>query len=209
MSIPWADQPYPLLSTELPEGHKNATPGSNSVFTSMTLAHNLTIRHLNAIYLQATGIATATDISDFLFFCKTWIDELRTHHAGEESILFPMLDEFTGIQGVMAESEEQHQAFMGGIGELEGYIQRISASTLVGEYSGNELRRIIRGFVGPLMQHLKDEPVQLLEIGERSGGDGIKRVWDMFEARLIRDGLATWDKVRISKHSNNTPYLKR
>jgi hemerythrin-like domain-containing protein len=157
----------------------------------MTLAHNMTVRHLNAIYLQATGVHDATDIRDFLFFCATWVDELHAHHSGEESILFPMLHIFTGISGVMAESEEQHRAFMEGVDRLAGYVQ----DTSVAQYSGAELRAIIRTFAGPLLRHLRDEPVQLLEIGERFGGEGLKGVWEKFEARLIKEGMAKWDKV--------------
>ncbi|KAJ0423495.1 hypothetical protein BJY00DRAFT_310151 [Aspergillus carlsbadensis] len=190
MAPPWADQPYPLLSTKPPESQKNASPGSVFVFTCMTLAHNMTIRHLNAIYLQATGVHGAADVRDFLFFCTTWVDELHAHHAGEESILFPMLDAFTGVKGVMAESEAQHQAFMGGVERFAEYVR----GTEVSQYSGDELRGIIRGFAGRLLEHLCDEPVQLLEIGETFGGEGLQAVWEAFEARLIKEGMAKWDK---------------
>ncbi|CEN59419.1 hypothetical protein ASPCAL01869 [Aspergillus calidoustus] len=195
MSIPWADQPYPLLSTELPNGYENASDGSIAVFTAMTLAHNMIIRHLNAIYLQATGVTEAVDTRDFLFFCKTWLTELHGHHDGEESILFPMLDKYTGVaSGAMGEAEEQHGTFRDGVDEMAAYVERISMATNLSEYSGRELRRIIRGFAPPLMRHLREEPGQLLAIGERVGGTGLKKVWDEFEARLIREGMAKWDK---------------
>jgi hypothetical protein len=77
------------------------------------------------------------------------------NHAGEESILFPMLDTSTGVKGVMAESEEQHRAFMEGVDRLAEYVRDSS----VAQYSGVELRAIIRAFAGPLLSHLCDEPV--------------------------------------------------
>ncbi|KAL3448004.1 hypothetical protein BJX65DRAFT_275656 [Aspergillus insuetus] len=89
----------------------------------MTLAHNMTIRHLNAIYLQATGVHHAADIRDFLFLRKAWVDELHVHHAGEGPILFPILDVFTGISGVMAECNEQHRAFVEGVGRFAEYVR--------------------------------------------------------------------------------------
>ncbi|CEJ62864.1 hypothetical protein PMG11_11349 [Penicillium brasilianum] len=156
----------------------------------MTLAHNLTLRHLNAIYLQATGVQNSQDIQDFLFFCKTWVDELHAHHAGEDEILFPMLDTFTGTKGIMSKSEEQHNAFLDGVDEFSQYIQRVT----VREYDGTELRRIIQGFANPLLLHLRDEPIQLLQIGEKFGGARLKSVWDKFESTLIKEGMSKWDK---------------
>ncbi|KAL2844838.1 hypothetical protein BJY01DRAFT_235173 [Aspergillus pseudoustus] len=172
MPIPWADQPFPLLSAKLPEGHKSASPGSLTVFMCMTLAHNTTIRHLNAIHLQAMGISTshATDVHDFLFFAKSWI-------------------------GVMNDSEEQHREFMDGVNQMKAYIYRVSSSGSMSEYSGSELRRIIKGFEGALMRHLREEPVQPLEIGERLRGDGLKGVWGEFEAWPIKGGMGKWDKT--------------
>jgi hemerythrin-like domain-containing protein len=172
----------------------------------MTLAHNMIIRHLNAIYLQATGVTGPVDTRDFLFFCKTWLTELHGHHDGEESILFPMLDKYTGVaSGAMGEAEEQHGTFRDGVDEMAAYVERTSMGTNLSEYSGRELRRIICGFAPPLMRHLREEPGQLLAIGERVGGAGLKRVWDEFEARLIREGMAKWDKVCTDLI---LPYLK-
>lgn len=160
----------------------------------MILAHNLTIRHLNAIYLQATGVHNSKDIQDFLFFCKTWVDELNAHHEGEEELLFPMLDAFTNIKGIMSQSEKQHSAFSIGVDEFARYVRGVTVS----EYDGTELRRLIQGFADQLLLHLQDEPIQLLEIGRRFGGAQLKSVWDKFESTLIKKGLSKWDKVGSS-----------
>ena len=40
------------------------------VATEMALAHNIMVRNLNAIYLQAEGVKEPKDIADFLIFCR-------------------------------------------------------------------------------------------------------------------------------------------
>ncbi|KAL3464832.1 hypothetical protein BJX64DRAFT_286020 [Aspergillus heterothallicus] len=168
-TTPWADQPFALLSTKVPEEYKNASDGSISVLKFMSLAHNLIICHLNAIYLQATGFTGPDDTRNFLLFTKFWLDELHGHHESEETMLFPMLDTFTGTKGVMDRAEAQHRF-------------------------GVELRRIIKGFAPALLQHLREEPLLLLEIGERFGGERFRKFWDEFEAKLVKRNLQIWDK---------------
>ncbi|KKK18964.1 hypothetical protein AOCH_004599 [Aspergillus ochraceoroseus] len=190
MSTPWADQPYSLLSTDVPADKANAHPGSIFVFSSMCLAHNMFLRHLNSIYLQATGVHEPKDIRDFLFYCKAWAEELRLHHDAEEGKFFPLLDKLTGVEGIMAKSEQQHHAFMGGVHKLSQYATKTSP----GEYSGTEVRKIIDEFAPLLLVHLREEPLDLLEVGELCGGAVFKEQWDNFEAGFIKEVLATGDK---------------
>jgi hemerythrin-like domain-containing protein len=157
----------------------------------MVLAHNVTLRHLNSIYLQATGVHESEDIKDFLFFCKTWVDELHEHHKGEEEKLFPMLDRFTGVRRIMSKCEDQHKAFFPGVEAFSQYVQ----GTSIKDYDGKKLRELIDVFADALILHLYHEPLELLGLGEKYGGTKLKKVWDKFEADLIKDGMSKWDKV--------------
>lgn len=158
----------------------------------MTLAHNNFIRLLNSIYLQASGVKNEKDIIDFLFFCHAWCVMLHEHHGAEEKDFFPRLDEACGEKNVMGHSAEQHGEFTPKINEMHEYVQTVSAQ----EYSAQKLRAFIDEFGPALRKHLGEEPIALLELGEKFGGEKLAKVWDDFEKKLLAEDLKTWDKVR-------------
>lgn len=187
MPAPWADQPYPFIPTPHVDGTK-ASKGTIYVATIMALAHNMFIRYLNSIYLQATGISQPKDIADFLFYCQTWYKVIHEHHTGEEKVLFPRIDALTG-EGSMEESAEEHKLFGDGIDEFYKYV----SDTKPEEYDGAKLRSIIDSFAPALIKHLRAEVQKLIEVGEKVGGDKLQVLFDEFEAQIMKESRKEWD----------------
>jgi hemerythrin-like domain-containing protein len=119
----------------------------------MALAHNMQIRSLNAIYIQATSISDPKDIADFFVFCQIWYEMLHHHHELEEKFLFPEFEKQLNQPGIMSVSIEQHRAFHD---PLEVWARRCY-NTTPDQYNGNEWRQLIDDFAKPLMVHLRDE----------------------------------------------------
>jgi hemerythrin-like domain-containing protein len=74
----------------------------------MALSHNVFIRGLNSIYLQAPHIRPE-DHADFIAYCKCWCEILNSHHQMEEATVFPKIEEITGEKGIMDVNVEQHR----------------------------------------------------------------------------------------------------
>src|SRR4051794_36167439 len=75
----------------------------------MALGHNVLIRGLNSIYLQAPNIS-AEDAADFISYAKCWHEILHAHHTMEETVLFPAIEAKTGEKGIMDGNVEQHRS---------------------------------------------------------------------------------------------------
>ena len=76
----------------------------------MALVHNVMIRCYNSIYLQAPRIKQR-DIPDFLSYCLAWYETVKGHHDSEEAVLFPMIEEATGVKGIMEGDIAEHGQF--------------------------------------------------------------------------------------------------
>lgn len=132
----------------------------------MCLTNNVLIRHLNCIYLQAPKVKLDKDIADFTTFMHAWCVILGRHHHTEETLFFPWLEEYIGIENYMEKNIEQHHAFAPGLKELEDY----TAARKTGKemFDGAHVRKIINDFGPILAQHLRDE-VESLEAMEKFG----------------------------------------
>ena len=53
----------------------------------MALSHNVFIRGLNSIYLQAPHVQPS-DVPDFIEYSKCWVEVLNNHHEMEETGVF-------------------------------------------------------------------------------------------------------------------------
>ena len=65
------------------------------------------IHGYNSIYLQAPRIIPV-DVPDFVNYCLTWYDEVKGHHHNEEVMLFPLIEEGTGVKGIMDGDKAEH-----------------------------------------------------------------------------------------------------
>ncbi|KUJ16904.1 uncharacterized protein LY89DRAFT_585163, partial [Mollisia scopiformis] len=149
------------------------------VATEMCLAHNLIIRNLNAIYLQAPNISSPTDISDFILFCQVWHQSMKHHHAYEEDFLFPWIEAYSGEKGIMERNIKQHEAFHGGLDEFEKYISNVK----VEDWDAGKLLKIVDGFGEALSLHLGEEIQSLLAL-EEYGGEKLEKAWADLEKKI-------------------------
>lgn len=210
MAVPWADEPYPLIATPAAKDVKvrdtypvaliqlltmfQASSGSIYVATSMALAHNIMIRYINSIYLQATGFNAKAETEAFLLYCRAFCTILNEHHDGEEKIFFPKIDSFATTKGTMEQCVEEHHAFEAGFKKFEKYV----TETAVQDYRGEDLRVIIHDFGPALLTHLHSEISTLLVVGEKYGGEKIQKAFDEWEAETIKVARSTSNPVSSS-----------
>jgi hypothetical protein len=150
------------------------------VATQMALAHNMQIRSLNAIYIQAASISSPNDIVDFLVYCQIWYEMIHHHHAVEETFLFPELEKQLDRPGLMNESVEQHKAFHG---KLEVWGKKCYEMGPQ-EYKAEEWRRMIDDFAKPLLVHLHDEVDALVKLADSKPDPVVvEKLWKVTEAK--------------------------
>jgi hypothetical protein len=156
MAAIYADHPYPLIPTptSLKLGKGEKTDIFDDVASTMALVHNMMIRGLNAIYLQAPHILPS-DAKPFCQFAIRWHTLIHIHHAGEEEDLFRNIEEMAGEKGIMDSNVEQHHAFHEGLAEFRAYVTACAVGKET--YDGGKLVRIIDGFGPTLVEHLGDE----------------------------------------------------
>lgn len=146
----------------------------------MALAHNLLLRSLNAIYLQATGIKLPADIADFLIMCQIWWETIHHHHSMEEQFFFPSIEKYTGVKDIMETNVNQHAAFAAGIERFRVYV----FETIPETYDGKRVKEIIDSF-GPVLRiHLTEEIDSLLAM-ERYGGDNLEKSYRELDAQIF------------------------
>ncbi|KAI0476618.1 hemerythrin HHE cation binding domain-containing protein [Xylariaceae sp. FL0804] len=155
MAPTYADHPFKLVRTP----HSTLSAGEEpdeyvESATHMACAHNLFIRALNAIYLQAPHVPPA-QLRGFLGFAEMFYTSVEHHHRTEEDYFFPLLVKMSGDKDIMRENHEQHEAFQAGLAEYVAYVRRCQADHAA--YDAAELVRLIDGFGPVLQKHLEDE----------------------------------------------------
>ncbi len=144
--------------------------------SEMAIVHNMLIRGLNSIYLQAPHIQPA-DTKPFARYILGWSQGLHSHHDGEETMFFPAVEKMTGVQGVMDGNIEQHKKFHDGLEQLQAYANDVVAGKEA--YDGGRVVGIINAFGPALSQHLSDE-IPTIQ-GLRQYGDkmaGLPKLFD-------------------------------
>lgn len=124
----------------------------------MAFAHNAMIRGINSIYNQAPYVHKAKDITDFLFFIRSWANWVGHHHNLEETLMFPSFEEVMGKPGFLQANVDQHHAFEPGLKKLEAFAIHTKAE----DYKSDILQGIIDDFANGLQGHLSDEIPTLL-----------------------------------------------
>ncbi|CAI4218552.1 unnamed protein product [Parascedosporium putredinis] len=134
----------------------DATP-KKDIFTTgashMALLHNCIIRGFNSIWLQAPHIKEA-DKADFIGYSLTWFKFVKSHHDDEEDNLFNKVADILGDEGVWSQTHEEHESFLGGLGEFNTYLTSLKSPS---DFSGEELRRIMASFHEPFENHFHSE----------------------------------------------------
>lgn len=120
----------------------------------MACVHNVVIRGLNSIYLQAPHVQPA-DEESFCEYIGHWHGIISMHHTAEEEDGFPMIEKMAGEKGIMDDNVEQHRVFHGGLDALGRYAADCVAGSK--EYDGKKIVSMIDEFGGELAKHLEDE----------------------------------------------------
>lgn len=169
--------------------------GVLSVAIEMANVHNLLLRGLNSIYLQAPMVIEPTDIADFMLYIKAWVDTVHHHHLAEESMLFPEIEkiaqEAKGIENVMSANISQHHLFESKLIETAKYAQDVSDKKE--KYDSKRLKMLIDEFAPVLTQHLHEEIETLLKLEDYDGTKISKAMKDCAE-----EGGRTADPVCVN-----------
>jgi hemerythrin superfamily protein len=154
----------------------------------MACVHNMLIRGLNSIYLQAPHVKPQ-DEKSFLYYSTCFYELLHVHHGGEEADLFPKIEEMSGEKGLMSRNVEQHHAFHQGLEDYNAYI--VSCLKGAEKYDGTKLVGIIDGFGTTLVEHLADEITTILDLVKYKDKMGkLEKVFEAFDEKdTVRNNL--------------------
>ncbi|OAK94571.1 hypothetical protein IQ06DRAFT_363488 [Phaeosphaeriaceae sp. SRC1lsM3a] len=162
----YADAPFPLIETPIhtQKGLSDArkTPHSYAQGASiMALVHNVIIRGLNSIYLQARHVPKQ-DYADFIGYATCWHDFTSNHFRNEAESIIPTVEAKCGENGALDEDLQEHDAFAAGFNEYKTYLTTVTAKPA--EFDGNELIAIIDSFAPKMMEHLRNQIPRMLKL---------------------------------------------
>jgi hypothetical protein len=154
----------------------------------MALIHNILLRGLNCIYLQAPNISNPPDIQDFMSFCDAWSCTLHSHHKTEKTVYFPLLEQQCHEKGVQARNHAGHETFLQGLLVFDVFIAEVKDN---GEYDGAKLVKLIDSFGPALETHLRNEIGLLLSLEKDAQID-----WDLLGKTMAQYSKKVADRVR-------------
>ena len=186
MVQPWADQPFSLIHTSKVT---KVTGSKDAIYISdgMAAIHNMIIRGLNSIYLQAPYVNKEEDIQDLLQYSLFWEIFVHDHHDGEETVFFPEVEKVTGVKGIMDRNIEQHHIFEPGMklwGEYAADCMKKEGSE---KFDVSKFKALIDGFAPALVQHLTDEIPTMLSL-DKYDMVGIRKSWDLWDKHMQSKG---------------------
>ncbi|KAJ4288866.1 hypothetical protein N0V88_007196 [Collariella sp. IMI 366227] len=178
MAPVYADHPFALLSTPNFQAKNNGTKPDmfDNMASEMCNVHNMIIRGLNSIYLQAPYI-TPADEKPFARYMTGWWMLLHAHHSGEEALFFPTVERLTGVKGIMDANIEQHKAFHDGLDKFKTYADSVVAGKE--KFDGGKVVEMVDAFGPVLMTHLGEEIPTIL--GLRKYADRLEELPRLFE----------------------------
>jgi len=173
----WVDGPFQLLATT---SHANKIDEKTAdrytkASDEMVVVHNIIIRGLNSIYLQAPHVKPK-DYADFIGYCLCWSDVLHTHHHCEETIAFPEIEKSSGVEGIMDVNVHQHETFSSGLKDYQTYLLDVKGSPA--DFSGSCLCEIIDSFAPILLTHLSEEIPTLLSLSKFGDKIDMDKIWE-------------------------------
>ncbi|CAG9954973.1 unnamed protein product [Clonostachys rosea f. rosea IK726] len=185
----WADGPMALVTT--PQYETKKTDIFTVGATHMCLLHNAIIRGFNTIYLQAPHIQEA-DKADFIGYALTWFRFVKSHHDDEELNLFPKMEEVLGDKTIWTETHEEHESFLGGLGEFYKYLSELPSPS---DLSAKELIRIMDSFRDDFEGHFHSEIATIAAMAShpKAPAEGSE---EATSAGLI---FKTWGKATVTK----------
>ncbi|KAF8855848.1 hypothetical protein BDZ45DRAFT_486798 [Acephala macrosclerotiorum] len=189
----WADGPFKLLST--PRITLNGKPesGASKNASEMALIHNILLRGLNCIYIQAPNLQFSEDISDFMTFCDAWSCTLHSHHLTEETVYFPLLDSQCKEKGVASKNHDEHETFLPALAKFDKFVEGAKDGS---NYDKEVFMGILNDLGPKLEAHLRSEIGLLLNLEKDQGID-----WD-----LLGKTMAAHSK-KVADRNREVPFL--
>lgn len=145
----------------------------------MAFAHNAMLRGLNSLYLQA-DLSDPKDISDFLFFLRSWAGWVSHHHVLEEERMFPQFEKAMKQPNFLQGNVEEHHIFQPILKKLLAY-----ADTKPEEYQASTVRSLIEEMAPSFREHLAHEITSLLSMAPYDG-PALLKVYKGCEAEASR-----------------------
>ncbi|KAF8153175.1 hypothetical protein B0H34DRAFT_800411 [Crassisporium funariophilum] len=146
-----AQEPAPYATIPIPNAPVYASADIAEWFaTEMSLAHNLIIRGINSIWINAPLVKPG-DVVAFAGYTLACLKMIHEHHEGEEKVVFPRLQSKLD----MGHNVEQHEAFHDHMVALEEYMTKVHAGQE--KYDAERTRRMVKDFADPLVEHLTEE----------------------------------------------------
>ncbi|KAF2274727.1 uncharacterized protein EI97DRAFT_434953 [Westerdykella ornata] len=153
----------------------------------MALVHNIIIRSLNSIYLQAPHVPPSHQSAFTCYMLATW-QTVHEHHRGEETSLFPAIEKATGETGIMEVNVRQHQAFETGFEAWGHWIRDVEQERE--RFSGQRCRDLMDGFMRDLATHLAEEIPSLMALAKYPESRlPLRRLWEE-EGKAVMGGLS-------------------
>ncbi|KAF8153176.1 hypothetical protein B0H34DRAFT_95255 [Crassisporium funariophilum] len=143
--------PYPLIPISNPNfDFSDKHNAAQSFATEMALTHNVIIRALNQIWLNAP-LVKPEDETALAGYGLTCLELVHIHHAGEEKVIFPQLQSRLD----MGQNWEQHHALEKPMMAFQVHLQNVHDK--IEQYDSEKLLRLLRAVAGPLVWHLHEE----------------------------------------------------
>lgn len=175
----------------------------------MVIVHNIIIRGLNSVYLQAPHVEPK-DYGDFIGYALCWHELVQSHHSGEEAILFPGIEQGAGERGIMDRNVHQHgkhdcvcvvsfiyfslaEEFHPGLNAYTSYLLEAKANPPI--FSGTRLVQIIDSFASVLTSHLTDEIPTLVSLSRFGDTIDIETLGERWQSCLGHDGKNWWPNI--------------
>ena len=154
----------------------------------MCLLHNVIIRGVNTMLNQAYSVASPKDIKDFLEYSISFCVLIHEHHEFEEVFFFPLMENVTGVPGILDGNVVQHEEFLPKIHNFDIYCKQVLLE--VKKYDAKKFVELLEVFATLLMTHLADE------IGTITQLDQYTIDWDVIGKRVVDYAVGHAHKVR-------------
>ncbi|QRV84209.1 Hemerythrin HHE cation binding domain [Ceratobasidium sp. AG-Ba] len=141
---------YPLIPTP-PGDWRNSLYDLHAI--RMASLHNILIRSFNSIIYHAPKVEDK-EVPVFMKYCSTVVELIHEHHATEEDVVFPALEEKLG-KGSMESNVTQHEDFMPKFDQWSELLKSILAGKT--QYDADRFIRLMREGTDVLVIHLQDE----------------------------------------------------
>lgn len=131
-----------------------------------------------------------------MLFCASFSIVLRSHHATEENVYFPLLESMvsTSNKGVSLQNHNEHETFLPGLAAFDAFAEKFKDGECEEgkvAFDGQELRGIIDDFGPKLETHLHHEVKLLESLAEDASID-----WSTLGKAMAAESKRTADRVR-------------